>query len=239
MAHTAESLAAEFGISREAQDAFALRSVQLGVKAIDCGRLAREIVPVEVAAGKGRTTWIDTDDHLFRDATLEGLARLRPAFGKNGSVTAGNASGIVDGAACLVVADKAAADQDGFAPLAEIVGWHTVGVDPARMGIGPVEAIRGLLGKHEMRLEDIDLFEINEAFAAQYLAVEKALGLDREKVNLNGGAIALGHPLGATGARLLLTLALEMRERGVRYGVAAACIGGGQGIAMLLEGCSI
>jgi acetyl-CoA acyltransferase 2 len=150
-------------------------------------------------------------------------------------VTAGNASGMVDGAACLLVADGAAAERDGHKAIAEIVAWHVVGVDPEIMGIGPVGAIQGLLEKTELSLEDIDLFEINEAFAAQYLAVEKDLSLDRDKVNVNGGAIALGHPLGATGARLLLTLSLELARTKKRYGIASACIGGGQGIAMLLR----
>jgi acetyl-CoA acetyltransferase family protein len=178
---------------------------------------------------------VDTDDHLFRGATMEGLTALRPAFGKDGYVTAGNASGMVDGAACLVVAESSAAERDGHEALAEIVGWHVVGVQPEIMGIGPVGAIRGLLDKVGMGLDDIDIFEINEAFAAQYLAVERELGLDRERVNPNGGAIALGHPLGATGTRLLLTLAIELNRTGKRFGIASACIGGGQGIAMLIK----
>ena len=235
MAQTAEKLARDRGISREEQDAFALRSIELGEKAIDGGRFDKEIIPVETPGRKGQTAVIDKDDHCFRNATMEGLSKLRPAFGKDGFVTAGNASGMVDGAACLVIADKAAAERDGHTPLAEIVGWHVVGVDPEIMGIGPVDAIRGVLEKTKTTIEEIDLFEINEAFAAQYLAVEKDLGLDRDKVNVNGGAIALGHPLGATGTRLLLTLAIELKERGRRFGVASACIGGGQGIAMLIE----
>lgn len=234
MAQTAEKLARDHGISREEQDAFALRSNQLGAKAIDSGRFGEEIAPVEVKGRKGTVT-IDKDDHLYQGATLEGLAGLRPAFGKDGFVTAGNASGMVDGAACVVVADKETAEADGHKALTEIIGWHTVGVDPEIMGIGPVGAIRGVLQKTGKTLDDIDLFEINEAFAAQYLAVEKELGLDRDKVNVNGGAIALGHPLGATGGRLLLTLSLELKRTGKRYGIASACIGGGQGIAMLLE----
>jgi acetyl-CoA acetyltransferase family protein len=238
MAQTAEKLAIDRGISREEQDAFALRSVQRGERAITSGRFAEEIVPVEVAGPKGKTT-VDTDDHVYRGATMEGLSKLPPAFGKNGYVTAGNASGMVDGAACLVVAAKAAAEKDGYKPLAEIVAWHAVGVPPEIMGIGPVDAIRGVLEKAKLRLEDIDLFEINEAFAAQYLAVERDLKLDREKVNPNGGAIALGHPLGATGARLVLTLVLELRRTGKRYGVASACIGGGQGIAMVVRNTAV
>jgi acetyl-CoA acetyltransferase family protein len=238
MARTAEKLATDRGISRRDQDEFALRSVQRGEKATDNGRFAEEIVPVEVRGRKGPVT-VDSDDHLFRGATLKGLSKLKPAFGKDGTVTAGNASGMVDGAACLVVADRAAAERDGYEALSEIVAWHTVGVPPEIMGIGPVNAIRGVLAKANMRLEDIDLFEINEAFAAQYLAVEKDLGLDREKVNRNGGAIALGHPLGATGARLLLTLAIELGKTGKRFGIASACIGGGQGIAMLIKNASM
>ncbi|MDH3215111.1 MAG: acetyl-CoA C-acyltransferase [Candidatus Krumholzibacteria bacterium] len=238
MAQTAEKLAIDRDISRGDQDQFALRSVQRGAEAIRSGRFAEEIVPVEVSGRKGSLR-VDTDDHLYQDATLEGLARLVPAFGKDGYVTAGNASGMVDGAACLVVADESASKRDGHQPLTEIIGWHTVGVAPEIMGIGPVEAIKGLLAKTRVKLEDIDIFEINEAFAAQYLAVEKDLGLDRERVNPNGGAIALGHPLGATGARLLLTLSIELNQSGKRYGIASACIGGGQGIAMLLKNCKL
>jgi acetyl-CoA C-acetyltransferase/acetyl-CoA acyltransferase 2 len=234
MAHTAEKLAVDYGISRKEQDAFALRSVELGEKAIESGRFAEEIVPVDVPERRGTTT-VDTDDHVFRGATMAGLAKLKPAFGKDGYVTAGNASGMVDGAACLVVADNAAVERDGHKALVEVVAWHTVGVQPEIMGIGPVNAIRSVLDKADMAIDDIDLFEINEAFAAQYLAVEKELKLDRDKVNPNGGAIALGHPLGATGARLLLTLSLELNRTGKRYGIASACIGGGQGIAMLVE----
>lgn len=234
MAQTAEKLAVDLKISREEQDAFALRSVQQGEAAIESGRFGEEIVPVEVAGRKGPVV-VDTDDHLFRGATMEGLANLRPAFGKDGYVTAGNASGMVDGAACLVVADASAAERDGHPALAEVVAWHVVGVQPEIMGIGPVAAIRGVLDKAGMALDDVDIFEINEAFAAQYLAVERELGLDRERVNPNGGAIALGHPLGATGARLLLTLAIELKRTGKRFGIASACIGGGQGIAMLIK----
>lgn len=234
MAQTAEKLAKRMGISRDDQDAYALRSTHLGEKAATSGVFADEIVPVEIKRGP-KVTSIDKDDHFFVKATLDGLAKLKPAFGEDGTVTAGNASGMVDGAACLVVASAAAANRDGLKPLAEIVAWHVVGVEPSEMGIGPAPAIRGLLEKTGMSLSAIDLFEINEAFAAQYLAVEKDLGLDRDKVNVNGGAIALGHPLGATGTRLLLTLALELGRRRKSYGIASACIGGGQGIAMLIQ----
>jgi acetyl-CoA acetyltransferase family protein len=234
MAQTAEKLAKRLGIPRDAQDEYALRSTHLGEKAANGGAFSEEIVPVEIKRGP-KTTTVEHDDHFFVNATLDGLGKLRPAFGEDGTVTAGNASGMVDGAACLVLASAEAAARDGIAPVAEIVGWHVVGVDPAEMGIGPAPAIRGLLEKSKLSLKDIDLFEINEAFAAQYLAVEKDLGLDRERANVNGGAIALGHPLGATGTRLVLTLSRELAARKKRYGIASACIGGGQGIAMLIK----
>jgi len=235
MAQTAEKIAASRGLDRDAQDAFALRSQREAHRAQAAGLFAEEIVPVEVPAGRGRTVSVDRDDHLMPQSTPEGLAKLPPAFGKEGTVTAGNASGIVDGAAALVVADEATMQSLGGDPLARVVGWHYEGVDPSEMGMGPVPAIRGALGSCGLTLDDIDLFEINEAFAAQYLAVEKELGLDREKVNVNGGAIALGHPLGATGSRLLLTVAKELKRRGAKRGIASACIGGGQGIAMIVE----
>ncbi len=234
MAQTAEKLAKRMGISRAEQDAYALRSTLLGEKAATSGVFAEEIVPVEVKRGP-KSIQIDKDDHFFVKATIDGLAKLKPAFGEDGTVTAGNASGMVDGAACLVIADGEAAARDGLKPIAEIVAWHVVGVDPSEMGIGPAPAIRGLLEKTGLSINKIDLFEINEAFAAQYLAVEKDLGIERDKVNVNGGAIALGHPLGATGTRLLLTLALELGRRNQTYGIASACIGGGQGIAMLIQ----
>jgi acetyl-CoA acetyltransferase family protein len=234
MAETAENLAKRMGISRAEQDAYALRSTHLGEKAATGGAFAEEIVPVEIKRGP-KTVQVDKDDHFFVHATIDGLAKLKPAFGEDGTVTAGNASGMVDGAACVVIADAEAAARDGLTPLAEIVAWHVVGVEPAEMGIGPAPAIRGLLEKAGLSISKIDLFEINEAFAAQYLAVEKDLGLDRDKSNVNGGAIALGHPLGATGTRLVLTLALELARRRQTYGIASACIGGGQGIAMLIQ----
>jgi acetyl-CoA acyltransferase 2 len=234
MAQTAEGLAKRLGIPRDLQDEYALRSTRLGEEAANGGAFTDEVVPVEIKRGS-RSVLIEKDDHFFVGATIEGLGKLRPAFGENGTVTAGNASGMVDGAACLVVADADAASRDGHVPISEVIDWHVVGVDPAEMGIGPAPAIRGLLEKTKLGLSDIDLFEINEAFAAQYLAVEKDLGLDRDRVNVNGGAIALGHPLGATGTRLLLTLSLELARRGKTYGIASACIGGGQGIAMLVK----
>jgi acetyl-CoA acetyltransferase family protein len=234
MAVTAENCAAKYGISREAQDAYALRSQQRAARAWREGLFAEEVVPVEVQSRKGPQQFAQ-DDHLRPDTTIEGLAKLPAAFSKNGCVTAGNASGIVDGGAAIVLAHDAAVRARGLTPLGRLVAWATVGVEPTLMGMGPAPAIRALLAKTGLALTDIDLFEINEAFAAQYLAVEQDLGLDREKVNVNGGAIALGHPLGMTGTRLLLTLLLELHRRGARRGIAAACIGGGQGIAALVE----
>ena len=234
MAQTSDNLARAYGISREAQDAFALRSHQLGNEATRNGRFAEEIVPVEVKAGR-RSAVVDRDDHLFPSTSAEGLAKLQPAFGPESFVTAGNASGIVDGAAALVVTTADRARAAGLPPLGTVRGYASVGVDPSTMGIGPAPALRAAVGRAGITLDDIDLFEINEAFAGQYLAVEKELGLDRDKVNVNGGAIALGHPLGATGARLIYTLLLEMRNRHAHWGAASACIGGGQGIAVIFE----
>ncbi len=234
MAETADVLAKEKGITREACDAFALRSQKAAEAAYRGGRIQEEIAPVEVKE-KGRMVVVADDDHRRPETTLEALAALPPAFGKGGLVTAGNASGIVDGAAAVVVAEAGRARREGWKALGRIAGWAYAGVEPRIMGIGPVPAIREALRRTGLRLSDIDLFEINEAFAAQYLAVEKELGLDRERVNVNGGAVALGHPLGATGTRLVLTLLLELRRRGARYGAASACIGGGQGIAIIVE----
>jgi acetyl-CoA acetyltransferase family protein len=234
MAQTAEKCAAKYGISRQEQDCFALRSQQAAVRAWNEGRFADEVVPVEIKTRKGVTV-VDKDDHMRPDTTIEGLAKLPTAFSKDGSVTAGNASGIVDGAAALVLASERAVGDRGLEPIARLVSWAAVGVDPAYMGMGPAPATRKALERAGLQLDDIDLIEVNEAFAGQYLAVEKELGLDRTKVNVNGGAIALGHPLGASGARLLLTLTLELRRRGKKYGLATACIGGGQGIAAVVE----
>ena len=234
MAGTADNLARELSISRKEQDLYALRSQKASADAFRSGKFKEEIVPVEVKGKKGSTMFAE-DDHRRPDSTLEGLAALPAAFSKDGFVTAGNASGIVDGGAAVVVASAEEARSRGRRPLGRVVAWSTVGVEPRIMGIGPVPAIRAVTEKAGVAIADIDLFEINEAFAAQYLAVEKTLGLDRERVNVNGGAIALGHPLGATGTRLALTLLLELRRRKARYGIASACIGGGQGIAMLLE----
>ncbi|HEV2860339.1 MAG TPA: acetyl-CoA C-acyltransferase [Pyrinomonadaceae bacterium] len=234
MAGTAENLARRYEISREEQDRYALRSQQEAKRAQDAGLFAEEIIPYEVKTRKGVKV-VDKDDHLRPDTTLEVLAKLPTAFSKDGFVTAGNASGIVDGAAALVIAGEDFVRQHGPAPLGRIVSWAYAGVEPDVMGIGPVPAIRKALEKANLKLSDIDLVEVNEAFACQYLAVEKELGLDRSKTNVNGGAIALGHPLGASGTRLILTALLELRRRGGRYGLASACIGGGQGIAIIFE----
>lgn len=234
MAKTAENCAAKYGISREEQDRFAVRSQQLAGKAWAEGRFSDEVVPVEIKTRKG-TQIVDKDDHLRPETTMEILAKLPPAFSKDGCVTAGNASGIVDGGAALILASAEAVKARGLNPIGRITGWATVGVEPTLMGMGPAPATRKLLADLKLTLADIDLIEVNEAFAGQYLAVEKDLGLDRDKVNVNGGAIALGHPLGMTGTRLLLTLLLELGRRGKKRGLATACIGGGQGIAAMVE----
>jgi len=234
MAQTAEKCAVKYGVSREEQDAYALRSQQAAAKAWADGRFKDEVVPVEVKTRKGVTV-VDKDDHLRPDTTLDGLAKLPPAFSKDGSVTAGNASGIVDGGAALILASARAVKDKSLTPLARLVAWAAVGVEPAYMGMGPAPATRKALGRAGLTLDQIDLVEVNEAFAGQYLAVERELGLDRNRTNVNGGAIALGHPLGMTGTRLLLTLTLELGRRGKRFGLATACIGGGQGIAAIVE----
>jgi acetyl-CoA acyltransferase 2 len=234
MAGTAENLARKFEVSREEQDKYALRSQQEAKRALDAGFFAEEIVPVAVKTRKG-TVQVDRDDHPRPETTLEVLAKLKPAFAKDGFVTAGNASGIVDGAAALVIAGEEFVKQRDLKPMGRIVSWAYAGVEPEIMGIGPVPATRAALQRAGLSLNDMDLVEVNEAFAAQYLAVEKELGLDRNRTNVNGGAIALGHPLGATGTRLVLTLLHELQRRGGRYGLATACIGGGQGIAMIVE----
>jgi acetyl-CoA acetyltransferase family protein len=234
MAGTAENLARKFEVSREEQDKYALRSQQEAKRALDAGYFAEEIVAVEVKTRKG-SVQVTEDDHPRPETTLEGLAKLKPAFAQDGFVTAGNASGIVDGAAALVIAGEEFVKQRDLKPMGRIVSWAYAGVEPEIMGIGPVPATRSALEKSGLSLNDIDLIEVNEAFAAQYLAVEKELGLDRSRTNVNGGAIALGHPLGATGTRLVLTVLHELQRRGKRYGLATACIGGGQGIAMIVE----
>ena len=237
MANTAELYGSQQGITREMQDEFALRSQKCADDAYKAGRIQEELVPVPLKNHKGEPTgeMLTEDDHRRPQTTMEGLAKLRPAFGKNGTVTAGNASGIVDGGAAVVVMSLENALKRGLKPLGRLVGWGVAGVEPKVMGRGPVPASKIALQKAGLSLDYIDLIEVNEAFAAQYLAVEKELGLDREKVNVNGGAIALGHPLGATGTRLVITLLYELRRRHKKYGLATACIGGGQGIAMVVE----
>jgi acetyl-CoA acetyltransferase family protein len=235
MAQTSDNVARKAGIGREEMDAYALRSQQAADRAANAGKFADEIVPIPIKK-KGVTKPFAEDDHRRADTTLEGLAKLPTAFGEDCMVTAGNASGIVDGGAAVVLMDADAARKSGHKPLGRIVAWDYAGVEPSEMGIGPVPACRGAMQKAGLSLAEIDLVEINEAFAGQYLAVEKELELDRDKTNVNGGAIAIGHPLGATGTRLVLTLLLELRRRGGKYGMASACIGGGQGIALIVEG---
>ncbi len=234
MAGTAENLARRLNVTREEMDEFAIRSFRVAGEAAAAGKHAEEIAPVPVKRGK-ETVMFAADDHYKPDTTYEALAKLKPAFDPQGFVTGGNASGIVDGAAAVVVTTAAHAAQRGWAPMARIVSSCSVGVEPKEMGIGPVPAIREALTRAQLTLDDLDLIEVNEAFAAQYLAVEKELGLPREKTNVNGGAIAIGHPLAATGTRLILTIMHELKRRNGRYGVVSACIGGGQGIAMIVE----
>src|SRR5438477_7481198 len=236
MANTAELYGSQHGITREMQDEFALRSQKCTDDSYKAGRIREELVPVPLKSSKGESTGesLTEDDHRRPQTTMEGLAKLKPAFGKTGTVTAGNASGIVDGGAAVVLMSLEDAGKRGISPMGRIVSWGIAGVDPKIMGSGPVPSSKLALQKAGMTLEHIDLIEVNEAFAAQYLAVEKELGLDREKVNVNGGAIALGHPLGASGTRITLALALEMKRRKAKLGLASACIGGGQGIAIAI-----
>jgi acetyl-CoA C-acetyltransferase len=234
MAATAENLARRHAITRKEQDDYAYRSHMAAAAAQRAGLLAEEIVPVPVTL-RGKTVEVAADEHIKADTTVDRLHALPPAFAADGTVTAGNASGINDGAGALVVTTRRRATAAGIAPLARIVSWGVAGVDPDVMGIGPVPASRQALARAGLTVDDLDLVEINEAFAAQYLAVERELGLVRDRTNVNGGAIALGHPVGASGARLALTLVHELRRRRGRYGLAALCIGGGQGIAMVVE----
>lgn len=234
MAQTSDRVAAKYGITRAEQDEYALSSQRRAAEAWSSCRLSEEVVAVEVGTGR-RSVRVEKDDHLRPDSTLAGLAALAPSFGKDGSVTAGNASGIVDGAAAVVVTSAENARAKGRKPLGRLVSWAVVGVEPELMGLGPAPAARAAIAKAGLRLGDIGLWEINEAFAGQILGVVKELSLDREILNVNGGAIALGHPLAATGTRCTLTLLKEMRRRGVRFGVTGACIGGGQGIAVVVE----
>ncbi|MDM2877196.1 acetyl-CoA C-acetyltransferase [Citrobacter sp. Cpo040] len=234
MGITAENVAKEYGISREMQDELALQSQRKAVAAIASGAFQAEIVPVSVSSRK-KTIIFERDEFPKADSTAEGLAALRPAFDKTGTVTAGNASGINDGAAALVVMEESAALAAGLKPLARIKAWASGGVAPAMMGMGPVPATQKALQLSGLQLSDIDLIEANEAFAAQFLAVGKTLGFDPQKVNVNGGAIALGHPIGASGARILVTLLHALQARDQTLGLATLCIGGGQGIAMIVE----
>jgi acetyl-CoA acetyltransferase family protein len=236
MAITAENLAEQYHVTREDQDQFALRDQQLAKQAWDAGLPQQEIVPVPLKDRKGNITPFAKDEHMRPDATIEGLAKLPARFKKEGgTVTAGNASGIVDGAAAVVVTTLANTQARGLKPLGRLISWGVAGVDPKIMGIGPVPAIRIALNKAGLSLDQMDLIEINEAFAAQVLACVKELGIEMDKFNVNGGAIAIGHPLGATGAWLTLRLLYELRRRGKRYGIASMCIGGGQGIAAVVE----
>jgi acetyl-CoA acetyltransferase family protein len=234
MAQTSDRVAAKYGITREEQDEYALSSQKRAAAAWESCRLSEEVVAVEAKSGR-KTVRVEEDDHMRPETTLEALAKLPPSFGKDGQVTAGNASGIVDGAAAVVVTSAKNAERKGVKPLARLVSWGVVGCEPELMGLGPAPAARVALESAGLAREDMDLWEINEAFAGQILGVARELGLDRERLNVNGGAIALGHPLAASGTRLTLTLAKELRRRGARYGLAAACIGGGQGIAVILE----
>jgi acetyl-CoA C-acetyltransferase len=234
MGETSETLAVEYKISREEQDAYALDSNRRAARAWSEGRFAREVVPVTVGEGK-RAVTAERDEHFRADASLESMAKLKPVFRADGSVTAGNASAITDGAAAIVVTSDAAAGRLGVRPQAELLGSASVGVDPARMGIAPVPAVRKLLERHSLKLEQIDVIELNEAFASQVLACDRELHFDREKLNVNGGGIALGHPTGCSGTRILVTLIHELERVKGRYGIATLCVSGGQGMAVLVE----
>ncbi|WP_203246349.1 acetyl-CoA C-acetyltransferase [Sporosarcina beigongshangi] len=234
MGITAENLCDRYAITREEQDAFSAQSQQKAATAIEAGVFVDEIVPIAIPQRKGEPIIFDTDEYVKAGTTADKLGKLRPAFKKDGSVTAGNASGINDGAAALVIMSKAKADELGLTPLATIAANGNAGVDPAVMGIGPVQAVKKALSKANLQLADIDLIEANEAFAAQSIAIDKELGFDQEKLNVNGGAIALGHPIGASGARILVTLLHEMQRRDAKSGLATLCIGGGQGVATIV-----
>lgn len=238
MAQTAENLGFQYEIERSEADYFSYRSHMLAKQAWEEGMMQDEVVAVEVPGKKGPKV-IDKDEHIRPDTTAEGLAKLRPVFRADGQVTAGNSSGINDGAAALVLTTAESAKQREAKPLGRLVGWAVKGVQPDIMGIGPAPACREVLQRCNLKLEDMDLVEVNEAFATQYLAVEKELGLNRDITNVNGGAIALGHPLGASGARITLTLLYNLRRHKLRYGLASACIGGGQGIALIVENTNI
>ncbi|MDM5333232.1 acetyl-CoA C-acetyltransferase [Ureibacillus composti] len=235
MGMTAENLCDYYHITREEQDAFAARSQQRAFFAISEGKFGEEIVPVEIPVRKGEPIIFEKDEYVRPKSTVETLNKLRPAFKKDGSVTAGNASGINDGAAAVVVMSKEKADELGITPLATIIANASVGVDPAIMGTGPIKAVKKVLEKANLSLDEIDLIEANEAFAAQSIAVDRELSFNHDKLNVNGGAIALGHPIGASGARILVTLLYEMKRRDAKHGLATLCIGGGQGVATIIQ----
>jgi acetyl-CoA C-acetyltransferase len=234
MGETSETLATDYAISREEQDQYARRSNQRAARAWDEGRFAAEVVPVSVGEGK-RATLVERDEHFRGDTTLDELAKLRPVFRKDGSITAGNASAITDGAAALMVLSEDAVKQHGVTPQAAVLGWTSVGVDPARMGLGPVPAVQKLLAKHRLKLDQVDLIELNEAFASQVIACDRELKMDAERLNVNGGGIALGHPTGCSGARIIVGLVHELARTKGRYGIATLCVSGGQGMAVLVE----
>lgn len=235
MAITAENLAVQYKISREDSDTFALRSQQLAKAALDAGVFKSEIAPFPITDKKGNTIELSLDEHARPQTTMEALQKLRPMFKKDGIVTAGVASGIVDGACSLVVSTEARAKKEGWKPLGRMVSYGVVGCDPKIMGIGPAPASRIALERAGLKLDQMDLIEVNEAFAPQTIAVERELGINREKLNLSGGAIAIGHPLAASGARIMTHLLYELKRRGKKYGLGTACIGGGQGIAIIVE----
>jgi len=234
MGETSETLATEYAISREEQDRYAMRSNQRAARAWEEGRFAREVVPVVVGEGK-RAATVERDEHFRGDATLEELAKLKPVFRKDGSITAGNASAITDGAAAVMVLSEPAVREHGVTPQAAVLGWKSVGVDPARMGIGPVPAVRELLERHRLKLDQVDVIELNEAFASQVLACDRELAMDPERLNVNGGGIALGHPTGCSGTRIVVALVHELARVKGRYGLATLCVSGGQGMAVLVE----
>jgi acetyl-CoA C-acetyltransferase len=234
MGETSETLATEYGISRAEQDAYALASNQRAARAWEEGRFAREVVPVTVGEGR-RAVTIERDEHFRADASLEAMAKLKPVFRENGTITAGNASAITDGAAAVLVLSEDAAKRHGVRPQAALLGYTSVGVDPARMGLGPVPAVRKLLERHRMTLDQMDVVELNEAFASQVLACDRELHFDRERLNVNGGGIALGHPTGCSGTRIVVTLLAELERVKGRYGLATLCVSGGLGMAVLVE----
>lgn len=234
MGETSETLADEYSISREAQDEYAVLSNQRAARAWDEGRFESQVVPVTVGEGK-RQTVVEKDEHFRADANMESLGRLRPVFRKDGTITAGNASAITDGASAIMVLSEDAAKRHGVKPQAALLGYTSVGLDPARMGLGPVPAVRKLLDKHGLKLADIDVIELNEAFASQVLACDAELKMDREKLNPNGGGISLGHPTGMSGTRIIVALVHELQRSGGRYGIATLCVSGGQGMAVLVE----